>query len=88
LYFYSLNRYERKKNIPLALKAFAELKKLEPKLDVKIVQAGGYDGKRVKENVDHFNELIQLGEELGISDDLVLLKNVTMSERSQLLRHS
>ncbi len=26
-YFYSLNRYERKKNIPLALKAFAELKK-------------------------------------------------------------
>jgi len=76
-----LNRYERKKNIPLALKAFAELKKIVRQKDIKIVHAGGYD-TRVDENIGHFEELTKLGKELAIEEDLILLKNVTNSERA------
>ena len=51
-YFFSLNRYERKKNINLALLAFKHLIHTHPdcKEKVKLVIAGGYDLK-VKENV-------------------------------------
>ena len=82
-----MNRYERKKNIPLALKAFAELKKFNPNINAKIVHAGGYD-LRVDENIEHFKELEALGKELNITEDLVLLKNVTNSERAALLKNS
>ena len=49
----SLNRYERKKDIPLALKACSliDLSK------VVLVIAGGYD-ERVIENVEHHMELV------------------------------
>jgi alpha-1,3/alpha-1,6-mannosyltransferase len=46
-YFFSLNRYERKKNINLAIKAFSHLikKHLEKSNSIKLVIAGGYDPK-------------------------------------------
>jgi alpha-1,3/alpha-1,6-mannosyltransferase len=52
-----LNRYERKKNINLALEAFADLITDHPNLaegkdKVKLVIAGGYDLK-VAENIEH-----------------------------------
>lgn len=54
-YFFSLNRYERKKNINLALEAFADLITAHPELKegknkLKLVIAGGYDLK-VAENI-------------------------------------
>lgn len=54
-YFFSLNRYERKKNINLALHAYALLLKIYPKYRqgperVDLVVAGGYDLK-VPENI-------------------------------------
>ena len=52
----SLNRYERKKNIPLALKAFANYVKKSGNKDDLLVVAGGWD-PRVIENVEHENEL-------------------------------
>ncbi len=57
----SLNRYERKKNIPLALEAFAyyvnnELPKGGSKNDPVLVVAGGYD-PRLQENVQVHDEL-------------------------------
>ncbi|KAI8977405.1 alpha-1,3/1,6-mannosyltransferase ALG2 [Mycotypha africana] len=58
----SINRFERKKNIELALRAFALLEKnnLLPKDDFqqnyRLVLAGGYD-KRVVENVEYLKEL-------------------------------
>ena len=55
--FTSLNRYERKKNIPLAIKAFH--KYLQNESDYRneiLVIAGGYD-PRVTENVEHYDEL-------------------------------
>lgn len=56
----SLNRYERKKDIPLALKACAGLKK-----PAKVVIAGGYD-ERVLENVEHHLELVNLAKKLNL----------------------
>ena len=54
----SLNRYERKKNIPLALKAFADyLSRCNgPTNNTFLVVAGGWD-PRVVENVEHEKEL-------------------------------
>ncbi|KAI8092833.1 alpha-1,3/1,6-mannosyltransferase ALG2 [Halteromyces radiatus] len=57
----SINRFERKKNVELALRAFAELKNSNMIPDsvfnnYRLVLAGGYD-KRVQENVDYLNEL-------------------------------
>jgi alpha-1,3/alpha-1,6-mannosyltransferase len=46
-YFFSLNRYERKKNINLAIKAFSHMIKKHPEKSnsIKLVIAGGYDPK-------------------------------------------
>lgn len=53
-----MNRYERKKNIPLALKSFKllldRMKSSSVSPDkIKLVIAGGYD-TRVTENVEHY----------------------------------
>ncbi|ORZ16984.1 alpha-1,3/1,6-mannosyltransferase ALG2 [Absidia repens] len=60
----SINRFERKKNVELALRAFAELKNsnMIPSAvfdNYRLVLAGGYD-KRVQENVDYLKELNDL----------------------------
>ncbi|KAL8941602.1 MAG: hypothetical protein Q9216_002153, partial [Gyalolechia sp. 2 TL-2023] len=60
----SINRFERKKNVGLAVKAFHGLKE-EDRRDVRLVLAGGYD-VRVEENVRYHQELIQLAETLGL----------------------
>ncbi|KAH7021137.1 family 1 glycosyltransferase [Microdochium trichocladiopsis] len=61
----SINRFERKKDIELAIKAFARLDENQRK-DVRLVLAGGYDN-RVVENVEYHKELAQLAESLGLS---------------------
>ena len=38
--------------------------------------------------MEHFKELANLGKKLNITDSLILLKNVTMSERCSLLKNS
>lgn len=56
---FSLNRFERKKNVELALQAFIWLKDhVEPdQFDkLRLVVAGGYD-PRVKENIEYLEEL-------------------------------
>ncbi|KAG1452976.1 hypothetical protein G6F46_010617 [Rhizopus delemar] len=63
--FLSINRFERKKNVELALRAFAGLKQLIPKDtfdECRLVLAGGYD-RRVTENVEYLNELDTLARE-------------------------
>lgn len=56
----SLNWYERKKNVPLALKAFAEFLRLNSnKTDFHLVIAGGYDDA-VSENKEVYDDLIEL----------------------------
>lgn len=54
-YYLSINRYERKKNISLALKSFALSNALDSN-NYRLIIAGGYDS-RVAENVEYLKEL-------------------------------
>ncbi|KAK5629405.1 hypothetical protein RRF57_005120 [Xylaria bambusicola] len=65
----SINRFERKKDIALAIRAFARLSK-QKRAGVRLAVAGGYD-PRIAENVGCHNELVALAESLG-------LKNMTV----------
>lgn len=84
----SLNRFERKKNIPLVLSSFALARKHLAQESacprIRLIVAGGYD-KRLEENVSHFAELEALATELGIQADVSLRRNVSDSERRALL---
>lgn len=88
--FLSINRYERKKNLPLAIKAAKQLVELlHAKGSLKtfhLIMAGGYDD-RVDENVQHFAELQKLVQELNLSSIVTLLKSPS-DEVKHLLLHS
>ncbi|KAF2672202.1 UDP-Glycosyltransferase/glycogen phosphorylase [Microthyrium microscopicum] len=60
----SINRFERKKDIGLAIKAFAQLPE-SCQAGARLVLAGGYD-TRVTENVEYHKELGALAESLGL----------------------
>ena len=70
--FLSINRYERKKDLKLAIKALASLRdKLKENQSDKelwnschLILAGGYD-KRLGENINHFGELKELAKSLN-----------------------
>ena len=87
----SLNRYERKKNINLALQAYAMFLKStineSDKQDSVLVIAGGYD-ERMLENVDHHLELVNLANKLGIIDKVVFLRSISNDQRVLLLQSS
>lgn len=57
----SINRFEKKKDIGLAIKAYAGLGE-DGRKGVRLVIAGGYD-HRVQENVSYHKELVNLAEE-------------------------
>ncbi|KAF1817400.1 UDP-Glycosyltransferase/glycogen phosphorylase [Eremomyces bilateralis CBS 781.70] len=61
----SINRFERKKGVDLAIRAYSQLPKALRKTS-RLVIAGGYD-PRVAENVEHHHELLTLSEDLGLS---------------------
>lgn len=95
--FVSINRYERKKNIELAIRAFALLKQLLPQLFPKaqLVIAGGYDN-RVKENVEHHQELQACARQLNLSvadfpsvdADVVFVRSFSEEQRYVLLENA
>ena len=65
----SINRFERKKNIGLAIEALARMKSYLPLRDfekVHLVVAGGYD-PRLPENVEHLKELKKLSKKCDVS---------------------
>lgn len=77
--YLSINRYERKKNLPLAIEAFNQLQAvLNPREWERsyLILAGGYD-TRVKENVEHYQELEKLANQLGVLDKVILLRSPT-----------
>lgn len=80
--FVSLNRYERKKDHDLAIKAFAEANKTLK--NGKLVIAGGYD-TRVTENVEHYKELQSLAEKLNVSNSVELMKSISDIEKWNLI---
>ena len=85
--FLSINRFERKKNLPLAIEAFAKF--LETlgageRAKAHLAMAGGYD-ERVVENKEHYLELRTLVEKLKISDHVTFIRSFTDTQKISLL---
>lgn len=89
----SLNRYERKKNLPLAIRAFLNFSNTfsaahyqeEVKNHI-LIMAGGFD-QTLAENIEVFSDLTGLAdvdEESG--NNIFFLKNISGEERSILLK--
>lgn len=84
----SINRYERKKNLELALKA---LKNLEEELTqdewnrIQLAIIGGYDKQNV-ENIEYFDELQAVCNNLNLNDKVVFLKSPTDEMKVKLLK--
>ncbi|XP_034030796.1 alpha-1,3/1,6-mannosyltransferase ALG2 [Thalassophryne amazonica] len=88
--FLSLNRYEQKKNLGLALQALAVLRSSLPsdqRANIHLVVAGGYD-ERVTENIQHYAELKDLAAQLRIEDVVTFLRSPSDSVKVALLRDS
>ena len=60
----SINRFERKKNIALAIRAFAALPPSQ-RVNARLVLAGGYDPANA-ENISYHTELVNLASDLGL----------------------
>ena len=90
-YFLSLNRYERKKDLGLAIEAFADFVSSRKQSGlgdvVQLIMAGGYDA-RLSENVEYFKELEALIARAGLVDRVVMLKNISDAERIGFLAHA
>ncbi|KAK7244165.1 hypothetical protein RIF29_38983 [Crotalaria pallida] len=88
--FLSINRFERKKNIALAISAFAMLHSQEGVLknqditSASLIVAGGFD-KRLKENVEYLEELKDLAEKEGLSKKITFITSCSTAERNALL---
>ncbi|KAI3753667.1 hypothetical protein L2E82_25727 [Cichorium intybus] len=76
----SINRFEKKKNIDLAISAFAMLQ--SP--DVTLTIAGGFD-ERLRENVDYLEQLKVLAEIKGVTNKVKFITSCPTSERNTLL---
>ncbi|XP_050189222.1 alpha-1,3/1,6-mannosyltransferase ALG2 [Myiozetetes cayanensis] len=88
--FLSINRYERKKNLALALEALHELRGRLDSHDwneVHLVMAGGYD-KRVLENVEHYEELRRLAAKLGVHEHVTFLRSFSDEQKISLYSNS
>lgn len=82
-YILSLNRYERKKNVALAVMALSEMKTK----NVKLIIAGGYD-ERLIENVEYFKELNELAEARNVKERVTFVRNVSETERLRMLKEA
>ena len=91
----SLNRFERKKNVSVLLKAYAKLIQNHQNKDTNdnsvfppLVIAGGYDIHNM-ENVEHHQELVSLANDLNIpSSQIKFCKNISDHERKDMLQNA
>jgi len=79
----SINRFERKKNVGLAIRALALMPEQE-RQNTKLVLAGGYD-ERLPENVEHAAELDELAKELGVAGQVEQMRSVPAARKAALL---
>ncbi|XP_022317934.2 alpha-1,3/1,6-mannosyltransferase ALG2-like [Crassostrea virginica] len=82
--FLSINRYERKKNISLAVMAFEMLVEKHGTSKVHLIIAGGYD-ERVTENREYFKELQDLVDKLGLTENVTFLRSFSDAQKRSLL---
>ncbi|XP_034952027.1 alpha-1,3/1,6-mannosyltransferase ALG2 [Chelonus insularis] len=85
----SINRYERKKNLSIAIDAFHKMKDLltnEEYEKIYLIMAGGYD-ERIVENVEHYQELVNHAKKLNINDKIIFFRSPTDEEKVSLLSH-
>lgn len=84
----SINRFERKKNLELALRTLVALKEILSERewsDVQLAMIGGYDSKN-SENLEHFEELNELCTNLNLTDKVIFLKSPKEEMKIKLLR--
>ena len=83
----SINRFERKKALELALNALRELRAASPANGaarrLRLVLAGGFD-ERLRENIDYFAELQAMVSDGGMEGAVSLRCNVSEAERRAL----
>ncbi|XP_032716591.1 alpha-1,3/1,6-mannosyltransferase ALG2 [Lontra canadensis] len=85
--FLSINRYERKKNLTLALEALGELRGRLTSQDwdkVHLIMAGGYD-ERVLENVEHYQELKEMVRQSDLGQCVTFLRSFSDTQKIALL---
>ncbi|GCB71354.1 alpha-1,3/1,6-mannosyltransferase ALG2 [Scyliorhinus torazame] len=90
LLFLSINRFERKKNLGLALEALHSLRNRLSQADwqrVHLVLAGGYD-QRLLENVEHYRELQETASSLQLADRVTFIRSFSDRQKVSLLRRS
>mmetsp|Transcript_856 Transcript_856/g.1916 ORF Transcript_856/g.1916 Transcript_856/m.1916 type:complete len:443 (+) Transcript_856:50-1378(+) len=80
----SINRFERKKNVGLAIRALAALPE-SVRTGVRLVLAGGYD-ERLPENVEHAAELEQLAKELDVLEQVQQMRSISNPVKAGLLK--
>lgn len=90
--FLSINRYERKKDLKLALNAMKHLQeKLKNNVDLwentHLIMAGGYD-PRVGENVEHYAELTEMANSLGLNENVSFMRSISDRQKISLLRQA
>lgn len=88
--FLSINRYERKKNLALALKALHDLRgRLDAQQwnEVHLVLAGGYD-EAVQENVEYYEELKAVATKLNVDEHITFLRSFSDEQKIALLTNS
>ncbi|KAM4878012.1 alpha-1,3/1,6-mannosyltransferase ALG2 [Thomomys bottae] len=85
--FLSINRYERKKNLTLALEALVQLRRRLASQDwerVHLIMAGGYD-ERVLENVEHYQELKNIVQQSDLDQHVTFLRSFSDKQKISLL---
>jgi alpha-1,3/alpha-1,6-mannosyltransferase len=77
----SINRFERKKNLELAIHSLSLL----TEKNIKLVLAGGYDPFNL-ENIEYFQELVKLVQDMNLSNRIIFLKSPSDTVKISLLR--
>ncbi|KRY51663.1 Alpha-1,3/1,6-mannosyltransferase ALG2, partial [Trichinella britovi] len=86
-YFLSLNRFEPKKNVELAIYAFLNLRETlteEYRDAVQLVVAGGYD-PQLKINLDYFAHLLKLCKRLNLNNFVSFVESPTEELKISLI---
>lgn len=85
--FVSLNRFERKKDVALAIQALAVVQRrisASEFADVKLIVAGGYDPNNT-ENHEHLRELQQIVKDQGLEQHVEFRTSVSDAMKKELL---